>query len=267
FDYAVGLSFRLPTYRHTRVFVHYDHFQNDIDRQGDTNIRNLGLDPTDGNGDTQGISELDIVSHEFRIGAIHDLHFGDHFCLDLLAFFEWDKLRQELTETISQDPTQRLRARRTENIASGWGPGVGFVSRWYAHNPNWHVFAGVNSSLIKMENDFTQTYAQLVPNTQVEYDYDPNESDSIVGKLDIEFGLTYACAFRHEMQGMKWDISLGMRYMNMFNVFKNGNTAYQPLAFNNGGNALQVVPVYLGAAQDWGKYGPFLRFKIGGNHS
>ncbi|MBS0287771.1 MAG: hypothetical protein JSR17_10780 [Proteobacteria bacterium] len=272
FDYAVGLSFRLPNYKHTRVFFNYDHYQDDVDRQGDVNVRNLGLFPLVGPFQaTFGTTELELTNHEFRVGAVHDLHFGDHFCLDLLAFFEYDKLRQELFETISQNNNNDLRTRQTENIAKGFGPGVGFVTRWYARNPHWQIFAGANTTLLAMDNYFKQTFVVLQGNNVGSgYDYEPTESDSLVGKLDLEFGLNYHCAFKHEMHGLKWDVSLGMRYMNMFNVLKNGNTAFQP----EGGSVAGIAPnaqigfaTYLGSAQDWGKYGPFLRFKVGGGHS
>ncbi len=268
FDWKAGISFRIPNYRHTRVFFSFDHFSNN-EFQGDVNIRNLGLAPTVGPFvGTQATYDYDLKNYEYRLGAIHDLHFGDHFCMDLIAFFEYDKVRQETFETISRNPAVELRTRHTENEARGWGPGVGFMTRWFAHSPHWHIFAGADTALIKMENEFHQTFAGVTGAFAGQsYDYNPANSDSLVGKIDIEFGVNYACAFTHEMHGMKWDISLGMRYMNMINVFKNGNTAYQPFAFSNGGAAQQVTPVYLGAAQDWGKYGPFLRFRLGGNHS
>ncbi len=273
YDWKAGLSFRLPNYRHTRVFFSFDHYSiNEF--QGDPNIRNLNVSVAGDIGifgATQGTTAYDLKSQEYRIGAIHDIHFNSRFSLDLLAFFEYDKVRQEMFETISRNPASSYRVRTTENIAKGWGPGIGLLTHWYVCNPHWNVFAGLNTTVLKLENNFRQNFSIIQDSGgggSTPYDYSPVETDSLVGKVDIEFGLNYACAFRYEMQGMKWDVSLGMRYMNMFNVFKNGNTAYQPLAFSNGGGAaLQVTPVYLGAAQDWGKYGPFLRFRLGGVHS
>ena len=87
-DYALGLSYRFP-HTHSRLFFNYEHYQNRVDTKGDIDIRNIGLAP-DG-GPTAGSANVDIHSNEFRIGAKHDLHFGDHFCLDVLAFFEYDK--------------------------------------------------------------------------------------------------------------------------------------------------------------------------------
>ena len=260
FDFALGVSYRLP-HTHNRVFFSYNRFGADEDRQGDVNIRNLGLAPAAGQP-TQGIVEYDIKSHEYRLGLIHDLHLGDRFCLDILAFLEYDRLKQNFNEGISNFNLTDVRARETENKIVGFGPGVGFMSHWYARNPHWQLFAGVNSTLLRTENHFHQQFSHLVGGADY-YIYEPEETDSLVAKFDIEFGLNYNCSFKHELHGIKWDVALGMKYMNMVNVFKNGNTAYQPLSFNGG----DVRPVYLGAAQDWGNYGPFLRFKIGGNHS
>lgn len=261
FDWALGVSYRLP-HTHNRIFMSYDHFQNDVDRQGDFGIRALGLAP---GAFTFAATELDTNAHEFRVGAIHDLHFGDHFCLDFKAFLEYARVTQTLNETIEQSGTVRFQS--TENLIKGFGPGVGFVSRWYSHNPTWHIFAGANTTLLKVENEYSQTFGELVGQLAGRgYDYQPHETDSVVGKLDIEFGINWGCKFRHELRGAAWDVALGMKYMNMINVFKNGNTAYQ---VNGGANALPTSnnAPYLGAAQDWGKYGPFLRVKIGGANS
>jgi hypothetical protein len=68
------------------------------------------------------------------------------------------------------------------------------------------------------------------------------------------------------MKRTKWDMDLGMRYMNMFNVLKNGATAFNPNAGANNDVANDFAP-RLGAAFDWGRYGPFLRFSVGGADS
>jgi hypothetical protein len=262
---------------HTRAFFHYDHYNPKVDGKGDIDVRNIGLAPTTATPtQTAGVASVRVDSHEFRVGAVHDLHFGDHFCLDLLAFFEYDKLKQNVMETNSQTSavlagTTTFNARESENKIRGFGPGVGFMTRWYAHNPHWHIFAGANTTLIAAENDYHTDWAgTTIPVGAAVatgfYDYEPERSHSLVGKLDINFGIDYRCAFRHELHGFAWDIALGMRYMNMFNAFKNGNTAWNPNGGVNGafpGN----FAANLGPAQDWGRYGPFLKLKIGGAHS
>jgi len=257
-DYALGFSYRLPC-QNTRLFFHYDHYDAD-DSKGDIDIRNLSFAPPP---QTQEVATINEHSNEFRFGAIHDLHFGDYFSLDLLAFLEYDKLRLTLNETISQAGI--IGARETENKVRGFGPGVGFMTRWYAHNPHWHIFAGATTAILAADNDYHQTFlTSAVPPGF--YNYDPEESDSLVGKLDINFGINYRCAFRHYFCGAIWDISLGMRYMNIFNAIKNGNTVYNPNAFDDAGTPINFSP-NLGFPQDWGRWGPFLKFKIGGKDS
>ncbi|MBS0287770.1 MAG: hypothetical protein JSR17_10775 [Proteobacteria bacterium] len=272
FDYGFGISVRLP-HSHTRGFISYDHYQSDKDHQADINVRNLGIAP-DVNAPTFETTNYDVNQHELRVGAIHDLHFGDHFCLDVLAFLEYDRLRQNVFETISRDNNANLRNRETENLIKGFGPGVGLVSRWFAHNPHWHVFAGANVVLLKTDNEYSQTFNVIndnIGNNQAGsyYDYEPFDSDSIVTKVDAQFGVNYHCKLKHELHGAQWGITLGMRYMNMINVLKNGNVYEQPTA-RRGGGAMGVPVDFspnLGSAQDWGKWGPFIRFQVGGAHS
>lgn len=263
-DYAVGLTYRMP-HTHSRLFFSYDHYENDDDTKGDIDVRNIGLQPAP---QTNGVASVDLHSNEFRLGVIHDLHFGDHFCLDLLAFFEYDKVRQTTEEFNSANGITN--SRETENKVKGFGPGVGFMTRWYAHNPHWHIFAGANTIMVATDNDYSTSFTgATVGGVNTFYLYEPEESHSLVGKIDINFGINYRCAFRHEMHGIAWDVSLGMRYMNMFNAFKNGNTAWQPDARLQGNGAFgpAAFAANLGPAQDWGRYGPFLKFKLGGAHS
>ncbi|MBS0289931.1 MAG: hypothetical protein JSS07_07870 [Proteobacteria bacterium] len=263
FDYALGISYRLP-YSHSHLFMSYDHFNDDIDNEGEVNIRNLGLAPLP---QTQGIASYEVHSQEFRFGVTHNLGFGDRFCLDLLAFLEYDKLRQTVSEIATQvdDGELRVHARETENKVKGFGPGVGFNSRWYAYNPHWHIFAGASTILLAADNDYSQSF--LGGDNDIDfYAYQPEGSDSLVGKIDINFGINYHCAFSYAMCGYQWDLTLGMRYMNMFNVFKNGNTAFNPNAGDDNDVASDFA-ANLGFPQDWGRWGPFLRFKIGGAHS
>ncbi len=283
FDYALGFSYHMP-HSQTRLFFSYDHYNNDIDDNGQIDVRNLGISPgvvpdvPAGNGaagTTFGISSYDLSSHEFRVGAIHDLHFGDRFCLDLLAFLEYDKLRQTLHERITgmtigipagvapAVPAAPInRVRETESKLRGFGPGVGLMTRWYSHHPHWHVFFGGNATLLTADNDYSQTFFATPTDF---YIYEPEETDSVVGKLDILFGINYHCAL-HEMHGMQWDISLGMHSLNLFYAFKNGNTAFSP----NGGAGAGVPNNFtpnLGVPQDWSRFGPFLKFRVGGHQA
>lgn len=260
FDYAFGITYRFP-HHHTRLFFSYDHYDN-REESGDINIRNLGFEPAQGGVvSTAGLANVDMNNHELRGGAIHDLHFGDHFCLDLLAFLEYDKLRHTVNEFVQANPNFFVHTRETEQKFRGFGPGIGAVTRWYVVSPQYHVFAGINTSLLYGINNYNQTFN--TENVANFYIYQPDDSKSLVQKLDINFGLNYHCAFKHEMHGAAFDIALGMRYMNMINVLKHGNVAYNNLhATDNAG-----WPANIGMRDDWGRWGPFLKFKIGGAHS
>lgn len=271
YDYALGFSYRFP-HTNTRLFISYDHYDNDIDDHVEFNLRSFGfapgvVDPVLGEDiiQTQAVIVYDLSSSEFRAGAIHDLRFGDRFRLDLLAFLEYSRVRQTLDETII--PTfvveEEVNAPLTENKFEGFGPGVGFMTRWSGHCPEWHVFAGGNTTLLYSSHHYTQT--NIVNDTNF-YIYEPETSHSVVGKIDIEFGINYHHALKYELHGMQWDISLGMRYLNLFNALKNGNTAFNPNAGANNNVVANFAP-NLGPAQDWGRYGPFLRFKLGGAYS
>jgi len=177
------------------------------------------------------------------------------------------KLNQRLFETIARTGTPPpFNEPTSENTLRGVGPGIGAMGRAYPIHgcPQWSVFAGLMTSVLYGRHQFTEIF--FSSNSGNFYIYNPEESKALVGKLDIQFGLNYHHSLRHEMHGMKWDITLGMRYMNMFNALKNGNTAWQPNANGNGGN-IQNFSANLGPAQDWGRYGPFLKFMIGGAHS
>ncbi len=267
YDYSLGATYRFA-HSHTRLFLDYDHYSNHQE-QGDINLRNDGLAPAP---DTFGFSRVDINAYEFRVGAIHDLHF-DRYCIDLYAFLENVKLTQTLFETAVQQnvapPDELIDEPFTSNKMWGFGPGVGAMARVYPfrHCPQWNLFAGMMTSLLYGEHQYFESFVSNAGNF---YIYDPEDTNAIVAKLDIQFGLNYHHALRHEMHGMKWDISLGMRYMNMFNALKNGNTAWQPnaqLTGQNSGNFPANFAANLGSAKDWGRYGPFLRFKIGGANS
>ncbi len=266
YDYSAGATYRFA-HSHTRLFLDYDHYDNH-NEQGNIDLRNDGLQPP---LTTYGFARVDINAYEFRVGAIHDLHF-DRYCLDLYAFLENVKLTEAIYETAVQTnvppPDGGDTEPYSENKMHAFGPGVGAYGRVYPfrHCPQWNLFAGMMTSLLYGQHQYHESYNN---SNGAFYFYDPEETKAIIAKLDIQFGLNYHHALRREMHGMKWDISLGMRYMNMFNALKNGNTAWQPDARlqGNGAFAPAAFAANLGPARDWGRYGPFLRFKIGGAHS
>ncbi len=261
YDYSLGVTYRYP-HSHNRLFMNYDHYNNH-EEKGDINLRNDGLSPP---LTTFGFSRVDINAYEFRIGAIHDLYFERYcFGLNFYGFLENVKLSQTFFQTANQEmpPGEEDSEPLKENKMHGFGPGLGAVGRVYLR-PQWSLFAGMMTSLLYGEYTYLESF---VSSDGSFYIHDPEDTNAIIGKLDIQFGINYHTAFRQELHRTKWDITLGMRYMNMFNAIKNGNTAWQPNAQPTGlnsGNFPANFAANLGSAQDWGRYGPFLRFQVGG---
>ncbi len=256
YDFAAGLTYRFAN-SNTRLFLDYDHFDTD-EEKADIDLRNICYLPPP---DTFGFARLEVHAYEFRVGAMHALNFN-RFNLDLLAFFENVKLTQTLFGSIVQEEEYSVFS--SENNTRGFGPGIGVNAR---HYPcwmwrHWNLFAGLRASLLQSQYHFTSFYEADDAKGGI-YSYDAEGTESIVGKLDVEFGINYHTAFKHEMHGIKSDISLGFRFMNMFGALKNGNMAFNP---NGGANAtvMQDFTPNQGPANDWGRFGPFLRFKIGG---
>ncbi|MCS5712474.1 Lpg1974 family pore-forming outer membrane protein [Candidatus Berkiella aquae] len=258
FDFGLGLTHRFCGTK-TRLFVYWDHFRADDDAST-SGVRNLGLVP---GAITSGSIEVEQKSDELRIGLSRALNFGHHFSLDLGGFFEWDKVERNTNEFQSQAGNPN-RFRSTENEMQGFGPGVAVMARAFPSHDYRHlsVFMGAMTSLLYVNNEFSQ--AQFNGDALF-YQYQPDDSKSVVGKLDISFGVDYCSRIQTDWDGLLVGVTLGMRYMNIFNAFKNGNTYYNnPI---QGGVAQAGFAANTGHAEDWGRIGPFLQFRIGGAES
>jgi|GEM_PF-2867505 len=252
FDFGLGLTHRFAC-TNTRLFVYYDHFRAD-DNAATSGVRNLGLEP-DGALITNGSMDVETSSDELRIGLSRGLNFGHHFSLDVGGFFEWDKIERNSEEFVSSGAERRYRS--TENEIQGFGPGVAVMARAYPSNDyrSFSVFMGAMTTLLYVNNEFDQSMQQggLV------YQYTPADTKSMLGKLDISFGVDYCSRIHTDRAGMSVGMSLGMRYLNVFNAFKNGNVAY-----NNAIAPLDGTPAYTGGSNDFGRIGPFLQVRLGG---
>ncbi len=262
-DYALGFTYRYCG--DSRLILRYDHY----DASDDTtniDIRNIGFAPAP---DTAGYAIVQENQHEWLLGLAHSLGFDQGFNLDLMAFLAQDKLDVSLQETQTQFVANQGGGvfahyhRTTENTMEGFGPGLGAMAQVYPFRcmQNWGFFAGGRTALLYARNSYQQSFYENNSVTPAFYVYDPEDSHSIVTKLDISFGLNYHCGFRHDLGGAMFDIALGMRYMNMFNVLKNGNAAYNP---PNGFAGIANFAANTGWPQDWGRFGPFLTFRFGG---
>jgi len=250
-DFGVGLTHRFCN-SNTRLFVYWDHFRAD-DNAATFGLRNLNLVPA-ANNVPSGSMDVEASSDEVRLGLSRALHFGHHFTLDLGGFFEWDKIERNSEERNVQ-LGQADRFRSTENEMQGFGPGVAVMARAFPCSDYRHfsVFMGANTALLYANNEYAQYFYQ---GDALVYQYQPDDSKSVVGKLDISFGIDYCSRVQTDHTGMAVGISLGMRYLNVFNAFKNGNVAFNP--------ADASPPDYMGGTNDFGRIGPFLQVRIGG---
>lgn len=257
FDFGVGLTHRLAC-SNTRVFAYWDHFRAN-DNAGTPGVRNLGLVP---GAITGGTMDVETHSDELRLGLSRGLHFGHHFSVDVGGFFEWDKIERDTEEFVTQGGAAS-RFRSTENEIKGFGPGVTVMTRAYPSRDYRHfsIFMGAMTTLLYVNNEFDQS---LFVGDVLFSAYDPDNTKSMVGKLDISFGVDYCNRIHTDHTGMSVGMSLGMRYMNMFNAFKNGNTMYNNAVQAGGGNPFTGFAANTGGSNDFGRIGPFLQVRIGG---
>lgn len=261
FDYGLGLSYRMGGSNpspDTRLYLDYDHFRDSKDRQA-AGLRNLGFaaaGANDANGD------LRHRAHQFRAGVTQTLHFGPKLDVALNGFVDYTKLERKMEEVIRQ--AANVRARSTENELRGFGPGFGAMARGTPLNtcPEFGVFGGMNATLLYSDEEFAQSAFESVGGAPVNviYQFNPEDSRSIVAKLDAELGVDYRRVINSDMARVLFHAALGVRYMNAVNAFKNGNTAWNP----NDATGANNFARWTGPAQDFGRMGPFLRFTLGG---
>ncbi|MCS5709462.1 hypothetical protein CC99x_011200 [Candidatus Berkiella cookevillensis] len=253
-DFGIGLSYRLGGNNpasDTRLYLDYDHFSDDEVRSA-SGIRNLGNAGGNGVG-SQAI--LDQKSEQFRLGVTQTLHFGQRLDVTLNGFLEYLKLDRSFSEATAHH------ARTTEDEMKGFGPGFGAAARGtpFSYCPEFGIFGGANTSLLYAQNEYAQTNSTGAAATS--YFYNPEDSHSVVAKLDAEFGVDYRRVINSDMARVLFHAALGVRYVNAINAFKAGNTSWNPSALN--GNA-QNFAQWTGASHDFGRVGPFLRVTIGG---
>ncbi|MFI4937614.1 MAG: Lpg1974 family pore-forming outer membrane protein [Candidatus Berkiellales bacterium] len=255
FDWGAGASYHIPR-TFVRVFFHYDHFNDGNNTGGSTDTRDLGLGappPT-----STAMASVHHTSNEFTLGIDRRINLGRRYHIDTAAFLEWDRIRRDMHE--QNVNTAVFAFRDTENKMRGWGPGVGIKGHGLPFQcNNFGIFASAMATLLYSTNTFSQTEEG---NNLLRYSYDPEDTHSIITKFDINFGVDYESVFRIDAGKMQAGIALGMRFVNYVNAFKNGNTFFNP-EFTPGG----TWAANTGHPEDWGRWGPFLQFRIGGAHA
>lgn len=244
-DLGLGLTHRFCN-SDTRIFAYWDHYRND-DSQTATPTYHYSI------GNATSVSNVNYGSDEVRLGVSQAFEFGTLASLSLGGYFEWVKLTRDMNVF---DSTGNYF--NTYNKMDGYGPGIAAMARVYPFTNFGFLsalhgiggFLGTTTSLLYAHNDFSHAYATTGTNF-----LRTSSSESIVGKLDISFGLDYCSELTN---GTMFGLSLGMRYLNIFNAFKNAN---------QGPILVPTSPVDLSGnigSDDWGRMGPFIQFRIGG---
>ena len=271
--YNVGLSYHAPG-SHTHYYVNFESFTDEKEDSAE-NLRNLSVFTGEGPGPDAfvgsfagGNGRTEHHHQEFAAGMKHLLHFGHRFNIDLGAFFEYNKLTRTFYQR-NLGVEGAFGFSDTDEKVHGWGPGVGFGTHTILFRcaPKWGLFVNAKSSLLYTHNDYHQyvEFSDEAEDGAGFYYYEPEQSKSIVSKFDIKFGIDYASNFRSDLGRMCLDIALGMRYMNMINAFKNGNVYMNTIRQQS--DSVDGYAANLGPANDYGRIGPFLQFKIGGMRS
>lgn len=254
-DYGVGVSYHVGNggaSHDTRLYVDYDHFREDHERAAN-GLRNIGHAAV---GTNHMFADVRHRTHQLRAGVLQTIHFGSKLDVTLNGFFDYTKLERKIEERSSQGVS--VHTRSTEDELRGYGLGFGAMARGTPLNtcPEFGIFGGMNATLLYADQEYNQQeFRGAIPT--LEYQYNPEDSKAIVAKLDAEAGLDYRRVVNSDMAKFLMHVAVGVRYMNVVNAFKSGNTAWnQPIAGN--------YAAWTGHPYDFGRMGPFLRLTIGG---
>lgn len=260
-DWGAGANYRFS--EHTALYFNYDHFSDGEDNSA-VNIRNLALAfpnaPAVGTS-TAGVGQVSYNTHEYELGLAHTWAQSPAFCIDYKAQLQWDKFDRTFSEQID-DNAGNFSHRDTSSSFRGFGPGVGLMAhaRPLSHCPAFGVFAGGMASALYGKNEFSVI---AVDQTGIPiYGIFPENSHSVVAKVDIKFGVDWVNEFAWDGCKVPFGLALGMRYMDAVNVFKNGNMYSAPNAIGPG--QAQAFTFNGGASNDFGRFGPYLQFNLGG---
>ena len=282
-DYALGVSFRFPC-TDTRLYAEYDYF-NDTDHRVVSGLAKYDVFPIDpSNQNAVGsLAHANVMetSREWRLGVRHFVHFGPRFMVDLSSFFEYDRINISLHQwDVANNTAGSGDGRVLEHITgyyennskfAGWGPGAGLklIGVPMACCPTVTLFGGVATTLFYAKNTYNSYMYQedIAPSRRFNqgfvYEKNPEFSQSLLTKIDINFGVDYHRMLCLAGEQLRSGVTVGVRYMNIFNAFKNGNSAGNAIVPNTTNQPAVFLPVS-GIPNDWGRVGPYVQFRVGG---
>jgi len=257
-DWGVGLTYHVPGTL-TRAFFHYDHFNDGSNTESSGGLSGLGLNVN--NPGTFATSTVKDRSQEYTLGLDRRIEVGPRFYLDTGAFIEWDKVHRNNRQVHSE--TGAISTLDVNNKITGFGPGVGVKGHAtpFSNYNGFGIFASALTTLLYAKNSYDWTLVEAGGISAL----DPEGTHSIVNKVDISLGLDYNCPLRMASRSkMQLGVTLGARYVNYINAFKNGNAMTSPQAVASTDRFQLDASA---GAEDWGRVGPFLQVRIGGGHS
>lgn len=267
-DYGLGFTYRMGNNSDTRLFFDWDRFDWGRDATIGHFATNIGLAPVVAGTVNTNRGNVSHDYDQFRFGVNHALHFGDKLDLTLNSFFDYTNIERELHEFVTSTTAAGVSQhhyRHTKDEMSGWGPGFGAMARVTPFDvcPQVGLFGGMNTTLLYVDNEFNQRRTHSDPT--LDYILNPEDSNSMVAKFDAEFGVDYRKLFQTSWAPIMFQAALGLRYNNVVNAFKGGNTQLNQENTNVAVDSQYGVTT--GLPTDFGRFGPFLRFSIGGANS
>lgn len=263
-DYGAAISYRVGNgnaSHDTRLYIDYDHFREDHERQA-AGLRNIGINSTV--IATDAFADVRHRAHQLRVGVLQTVHFGSKLDVSLNGFFDYTKLERKMEEIMRL--SNNVHTRSTEDELRGYGLGFGGSARGTPLNacPEFGIFGGINGTLLYSDQEYIQAMYTSTGGAApaLNYQFNPEDSKSIVVKLDAEAGIDYKRVVNSDMARFLVHAAVGVRLMNVVNAHKSGNTSFEPAVLNNAvaGNFAK----WTGHPYDFGRVGPFLRLTIGG---
>jgi len=259
-DYTVGITFDLCC--QNQLFFQYDYYNYNQSREDDGTISiGLPFPPTNNSAPLGRVRERE---NDFILGLAHWINFGPHFAVNVSAYAEYERLTRHLFEESDQTVNGVLftNTRFTDNKLRAYGPGIGILGRAYpGDDHHWSFFAGIMTTLFYAKNHYEQLF---LSDGDFGYDYEPEDSHSVIAKININAGVDY-CFEISKRRSILMDIAVGVRYLNIFNAFKNGDTAFNPLVQGHPNVGTKSgFAANTGFAEDWGRWGPYIQLSVGG---
>jgi hypothetical protein len=250
-DWAIGLEHRIEG-GWSRVFIDYDHFDNEQSSQldtlagGQTNL--LGLaNPTGSFG------EYEVDADSVKFGIRHRLNHSKKSLVDFGAALSWIDVDRDVT--FSQRAGANVRELQQEADFEAFGPFFDITAKHFLRSNNrtgLNVQAYAGAGLLYSETKFT---SRLLDNGQVDSVFDREKVKGVTSEMIMKLAIGWDYCFSNKTV---LATSLGYMMMHYSDVFDYGalGASYSNQARNNQVGDYGPFP--------FTRQGPFLEFKYTG---